>query len=121
MPGLISTGLLAFIGAWNELLFALTFTFTDTIVPTGIQIPMHNRRDAGLGSSHGKEIWLMPSPKAAPPPPVVPQAVSTASGHRGGLVSRIPETSRGQTTNWRKPLLALQEFLQQQHRQRPNP
>src|SRR5688572_26674653 len=25
-PGMVTTGLLAFIGAWNELLFALTFT-----------------------------------------------------------------------------------------------
>jgi trehalose/maltose transport system permease protein len=31
MPGLISTGLLAFIAAWNEFLFALTFTITDTM------------------------------------------------------------------------------------------
>jgi trehalose/maltose transport system permease protein len=31
MPGLISTGLLAFIAAWNEFLFALTFTVTDTM------------------------------------------------------------------------------------------
>ncbi|HEY5706022.1 MAG TPA: carbohydrate ABC transporter permease [Terrimicrobiaceae bacterium] len=29
VPGMISTGLLAFIGAWNEFLFALTFTVTD--------------------------------------------------------------------------------------------
>ncbi len=29
VPGLISTGLLAFIAAWNEFLFALTFTITD--------------------------------------------------------------------------------------------
>ena len=31
MPGLISTGLLTFIGAWNEFLFALTFTVSDTM------------------------------------------------------------------------------------------
>src|SRR5260370_1084823 len=31
MPGLVSTGLLAFIQAWNEFLFALTFTVTDTM------------------------------------------------------------------------------------------
>ena len=31
VPGLISTGLLAFIGAWNEFLFALTFTVTDNM------------------------------------------------------------------------------------------
>ena len=30
-PGMISTGLLAFIGAWNEFLFALTFTVTDNM------------------------------------------------------------------------------------------
>ena len=29
MPGLFSTGLVAFIGAWNEYLFALTFTMTN--------------------------------------------------------------------------------------------
>jgi trehalose/maltose transport system permease protein len=29
VPGLVSTGLLAFIAAWNEFLFALTFTITD--------------------------------------------------------------------------------------------
>ncbi|NIR44023.1 MAG: ABC transporter permease subunit, partial [Gemmatimonadetes bacterium] len=28
-PGLVTTGLLAFIAAWNEFLFALTFTLTD--------------------------------------------------------------------------------------------
>src|SRR5260370_3588778 len=31
LPGLVSTGLLAFIAAWNEFLFALTFTVTDTM------------------------------------------------------------------------------------------
>jgi trehalose/maltose transport system permease protein len=31
VPGLVSTGLLAFIAAWNEFLFALTFTVTDTM------------------------------------------------------------------------------------------
>jgi trehalose/maltose transport system permease protein len=38
MPGLVSTGLLAFIAAWNEFLFALTFTVTDTMktVPVAI-------------------------------------------------------------------------------------
>ncbi|CAN5350853.1 carbohydrate ABC transporter permease [soil metagenome] len=29
MPGLVTTGLLAFINAWNEFLFALTFTLTE--------------------------------------------------------------------------------------------
>jgi trehalose/maltose transport system permease protein len=31
LPGLVSTGLLAFIAAWNEFLFALTFTITDNM------------------------------------------------------------------------------------------
>ena len=29
-PALVTTGLLAFIGAWNEFLFALTFTSSNT-------------------------------------------------------------------------------------------
>lgn len=33
-PALVTTGLLAFIGAWNEYLFALTFTATDTASQT---------------------------------------------------------------------------------------
>ena len=37
MPGLISTGLLVFIGAWNEFLFALTFTIgNNATVPVVI-------------------------------------------------------------------------------------
>jgi trehalose/maltose transport system permease protein len=37
-PALITTGLLAFIAAWNEFLFALTFTLNDEqrTVPVGI-------------------------------------------------------------------------------------
>jgi ABC-type glycerol-3-phosphate transport system permease component len=31
MPGLVCTGLLAFIGAFNEFLFALTFTISDNL------------------------------------------------------------------------------------------
>lgn len=39
-PALVSTGLLAFIGAWNEFLFALTFVAEDTerTVPVGISL-----------------------------------------------------------------------------------
>jgi trehalose/maltose transport system permease protein len=39
-PALVSTGLLAFIGAWNEFLFALTFSIEDTqrTVPVGISL-----------------------------------------------------------------------------------
>ena len=37
-PALVTTGLLAFIGAWNEFLFALTFTSSETMrtVPVAI-------------------------------------------------------------------------------------
>jgi trehalose/maltose transport system permease protein len=37
-PALVTTGLLAFIAAWNEFLFALTFTLTNDMrtVPVGI-------------------------------------------------------------------------------------
>ncbi len=39
-PALVTTGLLAFIGAWNEFLFALTFTASDTqrTVPVAIAL-----------------------------------------------------------------------------------
>ncbi len=39
-PALVSTGLLAFIAAWNEFLFALTFTADDTqrTVPVAISL-----------------------------------------------------------------------------------
>lgn len=39
-PALVSTGLLAFVGAWNEFLFALTFTAEDSqrTVPVGISL-----------------------------------------------------------------------------------
>ena len=39
-PALVSTGLLAFIGAWNEFLFALTFMTDDfqRTVPVGISM-----------------------------------------------------------------------------------
>ncbi len=39
-PALVTTGLLAFIAAWNEFLFALTFTLTDTqrTVPVAIAL-----------------------------------------------------------------------------------
>jgi len=39
-PALVTTGLLAFIAAWNEFLFALTFTLTndERTVPVGIAL-----------------------------------------------------------------------------------
>jgi trehalose/maltose transport system permease protein len=39
-PALVTTGLLAFIAAWNEFLFALTFTLTDEMrtVPVAIAL-----------------------------------------------------------------------------------
>jgi trehalose/maltose transport system permease protein len=51
MPGLISTGLLAFIGAWNELLFALTFTVTDTMKTVPVVISQFS------GASEHEQPW----------------------------------------------------------------
>ena len=39
-PALVTTGLLAFIGAWNEFLFALTFTMTETQRTTPVAIAL---------------------------------------------------------------------------------
>ena len=39
-PAMVTTGLLAFIGAWNEFLFALTFTMTETQRTTPVAIAM---------------------------------------------------------------------------------
>ena len=38
-PGLVTTGLLAFIAAWNEFLFALTFTQTAGAAPSSWRSP----------------------------------------------------------------------------------
>jgi trehalose/maltose transport system permease protein len=39
-PAMVTTGLLAFIGAWNEFLFALTFTMTETQRTTPVAIAL---------------------------------------------------------------------------------
>jgi trehalose/maltose transport system permease protein len=39
-PALVTTGLLAFIGAWNEFLFALTFTSQEVTRTTPVAIAM---------------------------------------------------------------------------------
>jgi trehalose/maltose transport system permease protein len=51
MPGLVSTGLLAFIGAWNEFLFALTFTVTDNMKTVQVAISQFS------GSSSYEQPW----------------------------------------------------------------
>jgi trehalose/maltose transport system permease protein len=51
MPGLVSTGLLAFIAAWNEFLFALTFTVTDTMKTVPVVISQFS------GSSSFEQPW----------------------------------------------------------------
>jgi trehalose/maltose transport system permease protein len=51
MPGLVSTGLLAFIAAWNEFLFALTFTVTDTMKTVPVVISQFS------GSSAFEQPW----------------------------------------------------------------
>lgn len=55
-PALVSTGLLAFIGAWNEFLFALTFVIDDSqrTVPVGIS---SSRAPPPL-RFHGARSWL---------------------------------------------------------------
>jgi trehalose/maltose transport system permease protein len=50
-PGLVSTGLLAFIGAWNEFLFALTFTVTDNMKTVQVAISQFS------GSSSYEQPW----------------------------------------------------------------
>ncbi len=39
-PALVTTGLLAFIGAWNEYLFALTFTSSETTRTVPVALPL---------------------------------------------------------------------------------
>lgn len=51
MPGLVSTGLLAFIQAWNEFLFALTFTVTDTMKTVPVVISQFS------GSTSFEQPW----------------------------------------------------------------
>jgi trehalose/maltose transport system permease protein len=51
MPGLVSTGLLAFIAAWNEFLFALTFTVTDTMKTVPVVISQFS------GTSAFEQPW----------------------------------------------------------------
>ncbi len=51
MPGLVSTGLLAFIAAWNEFLFALTFTVTDNVKTVPVVISQFS------GSSSYEQPW----------------------------------------------------------------
>ena len=56
VPGMISTGLLAFIGAWNEFLFALTFTVTDNMKTVPVVISQFSGTSclrAAMGIDHG--------------------------------------------------------------------
>ncbi|MBU2024228.1 MAG: carbohydrate ABC transporter permease [Gammaproteobacteria bacterium] len=50
-PALVTTGLLAFIGAWNEFLFALTFTASETMRTVPVAIAMLS------GSSQYETPW----------------------------------------------------------------
>ena len=54
LPGLITTGLLAFIAAWNEFLFALTFTTQDyqarTVQPAIASFSGNTQYDEPWGS-----------------------------------------------------------------------
>lgn len=51
VPGLVSTGLLAFIAAWNEFLFALTFTVTDNMKTVPVAISQFS------GTSSFEQPW----------------------------------------------------------------
>ncbi|HEY5894782.1 MAG TPA: carbohydrate ABC transporter permease [Chthoniobacterales bacterium] len=51
IPGLVSTGLLAFIAAWNEFLFALTFTVTDNMKTVPVAISQFS------GTSSFEQPW----------------------------------------------------------------
>jgi trehalose/maltose transport system permease protein len=51
MPGLVSTGLLAFIAAWNEFVFALTFTITDNMKTVPVVISQFT------GASSFEQPW----------------------------------------------------------------
>ena len=55
-PALVTTGLLAFIAAWNEFLFALTFTLSNEMrtVPVAIAlISGASQLRTALGAHHG--------------------------------------------------------------------
>ena len=58
MPALVTTGLLAFINAWNEYLFALTFTSIEPQARTvPVAIALFTRRDCPPGAvrrDHGR-------------------------------------------------------------------
>ena len=78
MPGLISTGLLAFIGAWNEFLFALTFTVTDNMKTVPVVISQFS------GTSSYEQPWG--SIMAASMVVTIPLII---------LVMYLPESDRG--------------------------
>ena len=67
VPGLVSTGLLAFIAAWNEFLFALTFTVTDTMKTVPVVISQFS------GSSSFEQPWgsIMAGSMVVPIPLVI--------------------------------------------------
>ena len=57
-PGLVTTGLLAFIAAWNEYLFALSFIqtpdkYTVPVAITSFTSPERQRLPEAVGPDHG--------------------------------------------------------------------
>lgn len=58
-PGLVTTGLLAFIAAWNEYLFALTFTVGDSVktVPPPSPASAGPRPLRSLGAPSWRRAW----------------------------------------------------------------
>ena len=57
-PALVTTGLLAFIGAWNEFLFALTFTSSNTTRTVPVAIALLSGRDA-VRDRRGASSWRL--------------------------------------------------------------
>ena len=61
-PGLVTTGLLAFIAAWNEYLYALSFIQTPEHYTVPIAITsLHRARPAARSRCRGARSWPRPS------------------------------------------------------------
>ena len=60
-PGLVTTGLLAFIAAWNEYLFALSFIQSRrATTPSRSRSPRSSGSRAARSSSRGARSWPRP-------------------------------------------------------------
>ena len=60
-PGLVTAGLLAFIAAWNEFLFALSFTQSPEKHTVPVAITSFTGESAAPSTSRGARSWRPPS------------------------------------------------------------